>query len=108
LNFWTGGSQLACKGEWAWCSGSAASPIADNLTWAFNQPDNKLGADDCLHMRIFQNKTGIALSDRNCSDKFVIACEVEFLFKNITGLLLNNITGTLKSLNFDLGLDLLG
>jgi len=77
FNYWTGGSQLACKGEWAWCSGSAASPIADGLTWAFNQPDNKLGADDCLHMRLFQNNTGIALSDRNCSDKFVIACEVD-------------------------------
>jgi hypothetical protein len=27
-------------------------------------------------MRILQNSTGISLFDRNCSDKFVMACEV--------------------------------
>jgi len=76
LNYWTGGSQSGCKGEWAWCSGSEVADLPDNLTWAFNQPDNKAGADDCLQMRLFQNKSGIALADRNCADKFVIACEV--------------------------------
>jgi hypothetical protein len=41
-----------------------------------NQPDNKAGGDDCIQMRLLQNATGIALYDRNCSDKFVVACEV--------------------------------
>jgi len=54
-------------------------PLTENLTWAFNQPDNKNGADDCLQMRLMQNNTGIALLDRNCSDKFVIACEVNHM-----------------------------
>jgi len=76
FNYWTGATQKGCKGQWGWCSGSEILPLPDNLTWAFNQPDNRNGADDCLQMRLFQNKSGIALYDRNCSDKFVIACEV--------------------------------
>jgi hypothetical protein len=55
-------------------------PLTDNLTWAFNQPDNKAGGDDCIQIRIMQNATGIALYDRNCSDKYVIACEVNCFF----------------------------
>jgi hypothetical protein len=76
LNYWTGATQKGCKGQWAWCSGLSTSPLPDNLTWAFNQPDNKAGGDDCMQMRLMQNTTGISLFDRNCSDKFVFACEV--------------------------------
>jgi hypothetical protein len=46
------------------------------MTWAANQPDNRAGIDDCLHMRLFKDKKGIEFWDRNCSDKFVVACEV--------------------------------
>jgi hypothetical protein len=67
---------MNCKGQWSWCSGVEASPIVENLTWSFGQPDNKNGGDNCLQMRLFQNATGIALSDRNCSDRYVFACEV--------------------------------
>jgi hypothetical protein len=76
FNYWTGGIQRDCKGQWSWCSGSEASKVVNNLTWSLGQPDNKNGGDDCLQMRILQNETGIALSDRNCSDRYVIACEV--------------------------------
>jgi len=51
-------------------------PLLDDLTWAMSQPDNKAGEDDCLHMKLVDN-SGIAISDRNCSDKYVIACEVK-------------------------------
>jgi hypothetical protein len=79
LNYWTGATQKGCKGQWAWCSGLSTSPLPENLTWGFNQPDNKAGGDDCIHMRLMQNTTGISLFDRNCSDKFVIACEVNII-----------------------------
>jgi hypothetical protein len=46
------------------------------LTWAFNQPDNRAGGDDCVHMRFLQNTTGLVLADKNCSDKYIVACEV--------------------------------
>jgi len=80
FNYWTGGTQKGCKGQWAWCSGSGNVPFPENLTWTFNQPDNKGGGDDCIHMRLNQNDTGVAISDRNCSDKFIIACEVQIHF----------------------------
>ena len=83
FNYWTGATQKGCKGQWAWCSGLSKSPLPDNLTWGFNQPDNKAGGDNCIQMRLMQNKTGISLFDRNCSDKFVIACEVNITFGKI-------------------------
>jgi hypothetical protein len=79
FNYWTGGIQKSCKSQWAWCSGTRPYPLPENLKWVFNQPDNKNGSEDCLHMRFFQNNTGIALSDRDCGDKFVIACEVRII-----------------------------
>jgi hypothetical protein len=76
LNYWTGGAQRDCKGQWTWCAGSNKVTIKESLYWAYNQPDNKAGGDDCIHMRLLQNTTGIVLSDRNCSDKYIVACEV--------------------------------
>jgi hypothetical protein len=80
FNYWTGGSQQgSCVGNWAWCSGTTSHPLPANLTWGFNQPDNKGGNESCLHMRVLKNATGLALSDRSCSNKFIIACEVEII-----------------------------
>jgi hypothetical protein len=76
FNYWTSATSRGSKGQWNWCTGTSSLPLTSNLTWAFNQPDNKGGVEECLHMRLMQNSTGVALSDRNCSDKFVIACEV--------------------------------
>jgi hypothetical protein len=80
LNYWTGGTQRGSKGNWGWCSGTGVKPLPHNLTWGLDQPDNKALNDDCLQMRLTANKTGIHLWDRNCSSKFVIACEVGFFF----------------------------
>jgi hypothetical protein len=76
LNYWTGGTQEGSKGNWRWCSKSGPKTFPNDLIWAPDQPDNKLLADDCLHMKLSPNKTGIQLWDQNCSSKFVIACEV--------------------------------
>jgi len=75
LNYWTGGSQ-GCKGFWGWCSGSEFKPFTSNLSWAENQPEVAKEKENCLHLRIFQNSTGLVLSDRECKDKYIFACQV--------------------------------
>jgi Lectin C-type domain len=77
FNYWTGGTQQGCKGQWKWC-GAVDPTIKTSLQWAPNQPDNKGGNESCLHLRIFNNATyfGVKLTDRNCTDKYVYACQV--------------------------------
>ncbi|XP_059474381.1 uncharacterized protein LOC132196029 [Neocloeon triangulifer] len=75
FNYWTGGTQQGCRGRWAWCSSSGLLDLNDNLTWSSGQPDNKAGNEECLHMRLNQNSSGVVLSDRNCTDKYVFACK---------------------------------
>ncbi|XP_065342023.1 uncharacterized protein LOC135940859 [Cloeon dipterum] len=60
-------------GRWAWCPGAVNLP--DSLSWASGQPDNNQTNEDCLHLQVTKNSSGILLSDRNCSHKFVIACQ---------------------------------
>jgi hypothetical protein len=76
LNYWTGGFQQ-CRGQLGWSSEGNFVPIAENLTWAPNQPDLLIA--NCLHMRIHKNASSTALSARNCTDKYIYACEVRNL-----------------------------
>jgi len=87
LNYWTGGKQ-GCKGSWGWCSGAQSQPFSSNLSWAWNQPECAKEKENCLHMRVFQNKSGVLLSDRECKDKYIFACKVgnffiKLMYKNI-------------------------
>jgi Lectin C-type domain len=75
LNYWTGGFQ-GCRGQWGWCTGADFIPIAENLNWATNQPEMLKENENCVHMRIHKNDSSTALSDRNCSDRYIFACEV--------------------------------
>jgi hypothetical protein len=75
VNYWTGGFQ-ECRGRLGWCASDNFVPIADNLTWAQNQPDFLKAGANCLHMRIHKNDSSTALSTRNCTDKYIYACEV--------------------------------
>jgi hypothetical protein len=75
LNYWTGGLQ-GCRGLWGWCAGATFIRVAENLTWAPNQPEMRNENENCLHMRIFENDSSTALSDRKCSDKYIYACKV--------------------------------
>jgi hypothetical protein len=74
MNFWTGGTQKGCQGQWSWCGVGGA--IADDIKWEKGQPDNKGGQEDCVHMRFVLNSTGTIITDRNCTNKYIFACEV--------------------------------
>jgi hypothetical protein len=48
-------------------------------------PDNKLGLEECLHLKISANGSGAWLSDRNCTAKFIFArlcAERNFTWQN--------------------------
>jgi hypothetical protein len=82
LNYWTGGFQ-ECRGRLGGCASDIFVPIEDNLTWAANQPDLLKEGANCVHMRIHKNASSTALSTRNCSDKYIYACEVKHYCINI-------------------------
>jgi len=78
LNYWTGGVQ-GCKGFWGWCSGSELQPFTSNLSWGMGQPEHKKEKENCLHLRVTQNSSGVLLSDRECKDKYIFACEAKIV-----------------------------
>ncbi|XP_065342116.1 uncharacterized protein LOC135940913 [Cloeon dipterum] len=72
-NYWTAGRAMGTWGRWAWCPGAVNLP--DSLSWAPGQPDNNQTNENCLHLQVTKNASGILLSDRNCSHKYVMACQ---------------------------------
>jgi Lectin C-type domain len=77
LNYWTGGTQQGSQGQWSWCGKQTVVSLSNDLKWEPGQPDNKGGSEDCLHLRfVLCNETGAIISDRNCADKYIYACEV--------------------------------
>jgi len=79
FNYWTGGTQQGCRGAWRWCGGPGT--FDDLVQWEPGQPDNKGGRQDCLHLRL--NNSNFLLTDRNCSDKYILACQVIKFFANL-------------------------
>lgn len=80
-NYWTGGTQQACRNSWGWC-GNAAGPrgITDDVKWEVGQPDNLGGRQDCVHLKNVKG-SGLLLTDRNCTDRYILACKVIRIFK---------------------------
>jgi len=94
LNYWTGGAQ-GCKGNWGWCAGSEVQPFTANLSWGSGQPELIKEKENCLHLRITQNSSGVLLSDRECKDKYIFACEAKNVrFSNYLPLLFHLSEGT--------------
>lgn len=79
-NYWTGGTQKDCRGSWSWCGNTVSTDIADALKWEIGQPDNLGGRQDCIHLKNV-NGTGLRLTDRNCTDRYILACKVFDYFK---------------------------
>jgi hypothetical protein len=83
VNFWTAATQQSCWGQWSWCSNDVLPVhLEQDLIWAEGQPDNAMGDEGCLHLNLFKNGSVPALSDRNCSYKYFLACKVCVLFFN--------------------------
>jgi hypothetical protein len=51
-NYWTGGTQKDCSGSWSWCAREGTKVVSDDVTWDLNQPDNKGGNEDCIHLKL--------------------------------------------------------
>jgi hypothetical protein len=81
-NYWTGGAQQDCWGEWGFCQGTHAFAMSNDGTWLPGQPDNS--SERCLSLRIFKNGSTIGLSDKRCLNKFVMACKAIFVLICIT------------------------
>ncbi|XP_059488805.1 uncharacterized protein LOC132204354 [Neocloeon triangulifer] len=74
-NYWTAGHAQGSWGQWAFCAPGGPLTLPDLLSWAAGQPDNASPDELCLHMQVGKNGTNLTLSDRNCSHKYVIACQ---------------------------------
>jgi hypothetical protein len=75
-NYWAGGTQKDCRGSWSWCGGTdGRRSISDDIMWEEGQPDNLGGRQDCVHIKNV-NGTGLRLTDRNCTDRYILACKV--------------------------------
>jgi hypothetical protein len=52
----------------------------DDVNWDKDQPDNKGGREDCIHLKLKKDAKGLpqefVLTDRNCTDKYILACKV--------------------------------
>jgi hypothetical protein len=80
LNYWTGGVQ-GCKGLFGWCAGADFSPLPGNLSWAPGQPEFNKTNENCMHLRVSPNSSmGALIFDRECKNKFILGCQVYFLF----------------------------
>jgi hypothetical protein len=80
FNYWTAGTQKDCIGTWSWCGNDGATVVNADVTWDKDQPDNKGGREDCIHLKLRKDAKGIpgefVLTDRNCTDKYILACKV--------------------------------
>lgn len=60
-----------------WCTPDGSNVSDVSVQWQKGQPDNLGGEQRCLHARVLTNVSKIIVSDRNCSDKYVVACETK-------------------------------
>jgi Lectin C-type domain len=79
FNYWTSGKNKV-TGNWSWCGKDGASVVDANINWEKGQPDNKGGHEDCIHLKLKKDAKGnpdkFVLTDRNCTDKYILACKV--------------------------------
>jgi hypothetical protein len=80
FNYWTGGTTKNLPSQWSWCGTDPIMGLSDDMKWETGQPDNKGGNEECLHLRFVINETGAIITDRNCSLKYIYACEVSIQY----------------------------
>jgi hypothetical protein len=73
FNYWTRGKRIGFPGQWSWCnSGNTSTKLDPDLSI-----DIKSARDSCTHLKIKSNGTGLKLTNKKCSGKFVAACQVK-------------------------------
>jgi len=72
----------SCNSSFSWCStpSEKIEQIAGNLAWDKLQPDNLGGNESCLHLKVLKTG-GLKLTDKNCANKFIVACKVICIHK---------------------------
>jgi hypothetical protein len=68
----------SCNSSFSWCSAASIDNIKHipgDLAWDPKQPDNLGGNETCLHLKILKTG-GVKLTDKNCANKFIVACKV--------------------------------
>lgn len=77
-NYWTWGFRLnkSTSENFHWCNADVLEVSSSVVQWHSGQPDNLGGNQRCMHLRVLTNVSKMVVSDRNCSDKYVYACEV--------------------------------
>jgi hypothetical protein len=77
LNYWTGGFQ-SCKGTWGFCQGTKFKRLSSDVLWASDQSMALPPKDNCMHLRVNRksSENTTTLSAKNCSNKYIYACQV--------------------------------
>jgi hypothetical protein len=77
-NYWLWGMRaVESYRAFEWCSPNSSKLTTYSVRWQQGQPDNLGGEQRCLHARVLTNVSQIIVSDRNCSDIYVVACETK-------------------------------
>lgn len=76
-NYWTAGTrQGSCLGYYNWCNSPGNATLLGNLTWQSGSPKKKSGLEECIQLKLEINGGGARFRDKNCTAKFVFACQV--------------------------------
>lgn len=76
FNYWTSSTrQGSCMGNYSWCNSPGNVTLLGNQIWEAGSPDNKLGLEECLLLKIRTNGSGALLTDKNCTARFIFACQ---------------------------------
>jgi len=78
-NYWTAGTQKGAPGQWSWCSPTKEknpSAMDSAVVWERGEPANLGGQEDCVHLKVTRDGTGVRVTTKNCSARFIFACQV--------------------------------
>ena len=79
MNYWTSGRRIHSNNTFHWCLANETRQLASSGSmWAAQQPDNRNGSENCVHLEIPRNQNRTELTDRDCNDTYVFACKVVF------------------------------
>jgi len=74
-NFWTAGRKTRLNETFEWCLEDESFSNASTL-WAPGQPDNLNNSELCVHLHVNKTLGKVAITDKSCSNLFVLGCQV--------------------------------